>query len=288
MNKPICLFSAIITYSSFIITSCTQPGDAPSYLQINSFAMYTDSIAQGSNSSKYTDVWVSVDGVSQGVYQLPAQFPVLASGTHKLVLHAGIMLNGIADSRVPYAVVNPFDTTIDLAAGKVTPFIPSTTYTSITHFAQKEDFDHTGISFKASAGMTDTTLIDTLIADGFEGKCGAAYLDDSRPLFQYESVDSFPLPGSNAPCYVELNYKCSNEFSVGTIAYNDFGITSTQIITMRVTDTWKKIYVNLTPTVTAGTNAFSTHNNWKIYLYALKSNGLSTAYVYFDNIKVVY
>jgi hypothetical protein len=286
MNKSSTISFQIIIYSFLLIyCSCTQPGDVPAYLQINSFAMHADPNTQGSSSSNYTDVWVSVDGNAQGVYQMPTQFPVLSPGTHKLVMRAGIMLNGIAASRAPYAVVLPFDTNINLPGGKMTSFTPNTTYAPNTHFAQKEDFDHTGISFEPSPGLTDTTVIDTLItADAFEGKLGAVYLDATRPLFQYESVDSFPLPGANAPCYVELNYKCNNEFTVGTIAYTDFGTSTTPILTIRTTDTWKKIYVNLTPTVTGTLYA----NNWKIYLYALQSNGLSTAYLYFDNIKVVY
>src|SRR5258706_10210629 len=98
------LFSHLLTlsFSHFLLfCSCNiiNPSEQiPSYLKVNSFILHTDT-SQGSSSSKFTDVWVTVDGLAQGAYEMPAKFPLLFSGTHTVHFRAGIMLNGIAEMR---------------------------------------------------------------------------------------------------------------------------------------------------------------------------------------------
>jgi hypothetical protein len=193
------------------------------------------------------------------------------------------MLNGIASTRAAYTILNTFDTTVNLPAGKIISINPVTTYNSNVHFQFLEDFDYHSSSFKI---RTDSdTLLDTIQgSNAFEGRSGAVYLDDTHSIFHCESRDSFYLPGLYIPCYVELNYKCNNQFHVGTIAYTSSGVLENDLLIVNPSDVWKKIYVNLTPQVTSVTDA----NHWKIYLYAIKNNGQSTAYLYLDNIKVVY
>jgi hypothetical protein len=56
------------------------------------------------------------------------------------------------------------------------------------------------------------------------------------------------------------------------------------LLNIRPSSTWKKIYVNISELggVTSG-NVF-----YKIYLKATKSSSVSTATLYFDNLKVLY
>ena len=61
-----------------------------------------------------TDAWVYLNDNLQGVYELPANFPVLAKGNQTLRVKAGIKLNGISSTRSPYPFYESFIDTIDL------------------------------------------------------------------------------------------------------------------------------------------------------------------------------
>src|SRR5438067_12211826 len=96
---------AIMLFTSCEIINPSE--DIPSYLHVESFSVTTNNETQGSNSSKITDVWVTVDGKALGTYELPATLPVLATGSHDVILSPGILINGIAATRTAY----PFYTT---------------------------------------------------------------------------------------------------------------------------------------------------------------------------------
>ena len=79
-----------------------QPEIAPSYIHIENFNFIITNSNQGTNSEKITDAWVYIDDTPAGVYELPANFPVLEEGKHKVRIRAGIKENGISGTRVPY------------------------------------------------------------------------------------------------------------------------------------------------------------------------------------------
>ena len=74
-----------------LVISCKKDvNNIPSYVSINSIALSSDA------TDNITDAWVYIDDNLQGVYELPANFPVLAEGKHSLRVRAGIKDNGIA------------------------------------------------------------------------------------------------------------------------------------------------------------------------------------------------
>ena len=80
------------------IISCKKGGvnEIPSYMTIENITLDQNS------THNITDAWVYIDDNLQGVYELPANFPLLAQGKHKLRVKAGIKDNGIAGTRIPY------------------------------------------------------------------------------------------------------------------------------------------------------------------------------------------
>ncbi len=275
-----------VTACSLVAFSCNiiNPAEpVPAYVHIDSISLTTDEPTQGTSSSKIVDAWVSVDGTTMGIFELPSTFPVLTAGTHILTIRPGILINGIAATRTAYPFYHSYDTTVNFESGKTIVAVPAVTYTSSTRFVQKEDFDQPGgvITFMKSPGSDTSFVIDTLSADSFEGNSGAVYLDGSHDFFIASSIDSFYLSlGSYS--FVELNYRGGNEFTVGLITYTISGSYNTDIVAFKSTDTWKKEYVNLTPFITSIT-AFA----YKIYIKAAKSATLTNSSIYFDNIKVV-
>jgi hypothetical protein len=277
------IFSAVMAVVFFTSCEVINPAEpVPSYLRVNSFSVYSNNETEGSSSANISDVWVSIDGEEIGTFELPATIPVLATGNHKVILRAGILANGIASLRVQYPFYSGYDSTVNFESGKIHELHPSITYASYSNF-QIEDFDHSSISIDTTPA-SQVRLIDTTNSNNLEGNFGYVLLDDGHPYFECASLVSFSLPGGGANVYLELNYKCNNEFVVGTIANTTTSVFKNDILTIRATDVWKKIYVTLTPTVSSLLNA----TGWKIYMHATKSPSQTTAELYFDNIKVVY
>ena len=92
MNRIIAL--VLIT----ICISCEKEdiNEIPSYMTIEEI------ILNDNSTHKITDAWVYIDDNLQGVYELPANFPILEEGIHKLRIKAGIKDNGIGGNRIPY------------------------------------------------------------------------------------------------------------------------------------------------------------------------------------------
>src|SRR5689334_9342546 len=109
MNFQNVLIKTIFT-SLIVITvsSCNliNPDEqAPGYIAIDTFTFDpnpTIGETGPSVSTKIKDVWVYIDNKFQGAYELPAKFPVLETGSRKIIVSPGIFLNGIAGTRSPY------------------------------------------------------------------------------------------------------------------------------------------------------------------------------------------
>ena len=49
-----------------------------------------------------TDAWVTMDGINLGVFELPAQIPILDEGEHNFRISPGIKENGMSATRMIY------------------------------------------------------------------------------------------------------------------------------------------------------------------------------------------
>jgi hypothetical protein len=254
--------------------------EIPAYIQVDSIGVYTDETTQGTSSSHLSDVWVTVDGQFLCGYPLRSKVPVLFNGSHKVTLRAGILLNGIEATRVPYAVFQSFDSTINLLPGEVYHIVPRVSYFPSTHFPLIENFDNNTLHF-TTAFNSALLIVET---NSFEGNGGLVILDETTPNFECTTIDSFDLPGGTAPTYVEINYKTDTEFLVGVKANTTLGPLDYELLKVRSSSQWNKIYVNLTSIASQAQHA----EDWRIYFKASRAAGTSVNTLRFDNIKLVY
>jgi hypothetical protein len=91
----------IIIFFIFLISCSKNDVEIPTLITVNEFELSSTSIS-GSNSQNISDVWFYVNDSLQGVYELPASFPVLKTGINNVRLKAGIKVNGISSTRVTY------------------------------------------------------------------------------------------------------------------------------------------------------------------------------------------
>lgn len=255
-----------------------------SYLHIDTIFVRTDYPTQGSNSNKISDAWVLYDNKYLGTFPLPADIPLIGEGLHSVIIKAGIVENGISATRAAYPKYTSFDTTLLLSSKEKTYLSPTVTYGSGINFPQIEDFDDASLSLVATAtGTAPLVITQQSDPNSFEGNSGNTTLDQNHTIFEVASSSAFTLPLST-PSYFELNYKGDNEFTIGVFITTSSGIVKSDLLSVKASSVWKKIYVSLSGLG----GVVSDGIDYKIYLHAEKDPLLTTANLYFDNLKVVF
>jgi hypothetical protein len=277
------LFSSVI----LLLNSCDLINPAepvPSYIHLDSITLVTSYNLEGSALSNFSDAWVSVDGTYLGTYELPFTIPVIGEGSHKISVRPGILDNGISGIRKAYSKVSNFDTVISLQPNIINSLSGKVTYLQGTVFAQLEDFDDGSLTIvPTTSNSANFAITPASDQNALEGNSGHISLDASHPVFEYASSSVFVLP-TTTPVYVELNYKCSQEFTIGVFVTSGSGIIQSPVLNLRPSAEWKKIYVNLSD----GGGIFNNAINYKIYLGTTLISGLASAEIYLDNLKVLY
>jgi len=276
----------------FILSGCNliNPSeDVPSYISVDSFTFNpTPTLAEmgPSVSTKIKDVWLYVDNEFQGAYELPARFPVLKTGSHRVILSPGILLNGISSTRSPYPFYKAHIEDVHLPENGELKVNPVTSYFDSVKCHYCEDFEGFGFSLTATA-QSDTVMYQLSGGDPgvHEGTgSGVVYLDQGSSRFEVTSTTDYPLPGSGAAVYLEFDYKINQNMVVGLLISNpNSGTSQVSIITLNPNEKWNKIYVQLGYTVSGNPNA----TGFKVFFGANKDPLVTKSEFYLDNIKVV-
>jgi hypothetical protein len=281
---------------AFSLSSCeliNPEEELPAYLYIQEFNLQTNESAEGSDSEKITEAWLSVDGRFLGAYPLPARVPVLAAGEQEISLQAGIRDNGISSTPEVYPFYRTFRQNVALSPLTTDTLRPQTGYTDNTTFAFIEDFEQGAPIFQdIRIGTTDNEMrtVEDVV---FEGQAsGRIRLDAMSPAAELATTTRFRNLTANSPfVYLELNYRSEVPVVWGLIGFRD-GVpgTGTPLFDpgFRASEEWNKIYFNLSPLLATG--------NFDAYQIALQAvlpqeDGEFTqpeAFVWLDNIKLVH
>jgi hypothetical protein len=277
------IFSGLFLF--IFLSSCKKTDIVPSYIHIDHISVNTVYEVDGSNSSKITDAWVYVDDNLIGIYELPATFPVLATGTHNISVKAGIKIDGIAKSRAYYSFYQNYSVNLNLVAEKVDTIAPVVTYyPNKIHW--REDFEEAGIRIVKYTGSDTSFMGTTNAADAFEGSySGIAYLDAVRPYLLCVTDSTLDIPINGSPVFLEMNYKTDVYMSVGLLALTSTGsYERIDAMVLNPNTAWNKIYINLTPGVNTDANAYG----FKVFFEANKPDSISDAKIFIDNLKLLY
>lgn len=282
-----------------LLSSCNLYNPAepvPSFIHIQNITVTTDSTVEGTHSSKITDAWVYIDGTLLGCYELPVTLPAIATGSHSLTIKAGIKVNGIAATRSPYPFYTEYNETVNLTAAQTFTVNPVVHYSSTINWAStdiwQENFDSAlGMGLTKLKG-SDTTMFHYMIPphttdpNVFEGQgVGIAYLDSPNDLFECVTSTSFTFPHGDSPVFLEMNYKCNHDFTVGIFShFNTTGSVKSRVIDIRASTTWNKIYVYLSPEVNANFNA----SDYSIYFGMSNPGNENGLYLALDNLKILH
>ena len=238
MNRII----ALLLLTSIVSCKKESINDIPSYMTIESISLDENS------THNITDAWVYINDQLQGVYELPAQFPVLNIGIHKLRVKAGIKDNGIASSRIPYPFYASYiQEEVEFVEHEEMELFPVVNYLEgITILTEDE-----GIT------LDETNYSDTSIITLTEENWSAGFLTDSLITFEIATEKLEDLPQAGAPVFLELDYKCNTEFLVGMYVNFPQSVLQKDLLWINPKDDWNKIYINLTSTISEGVGAES-------------------------------
>jgi hypothetical protein len=258
------------------------------YIAVNTITLATDADLQGSNSNKIQDAWIYVDDNLVGAFSLPCKIPVLKSGVHKVSIGAGIQVNGSSTLRTPYAFYKFYEqSNVLLEPGLITAFNPQVNYFDSLTFAFKANFDDlSGNKLTATPYSDTTTDITTDPSKVFEGSGSFRIsLRSDTGIVDFQMIEAVGLPKSGTVIFLEMDYKTNQDLIVGLRANILGGSTSEKnILTLRPTTTWKKVYVNLTSAVSSQTYAL----NYKVFFASYKPTGSEPLEILLDNLKIVY
>ncbi len=271
----------------FIGLSCEKfsgEQSIPAYLTIDSVYLSTDYQSQGTTSQRITDIWVNIDNEFLGAYELPAKFPVLMTGKHKVKLWPGIKKNGISATRASYDFYVPVEKEIMFTPDSTTRMgTLKTSYQTSTLFYWREDFEDVAISLDTTSRSTAYFTLTNSPDSTFEGvHSGKVVLDSLRDFFECQTRNEYPIP--SAPVYLELNFNISNSLTVGIFSYGTAILYQTPIITLNPTNgQWRKIYIDLTTSL----NAYLGMRTFRVYMGTFKNSGLDKSVILLDNFKLL-
>ena len=271
----IACFSIFFLFSS----GCGKENAIPAYVYIPSFSLTTKS-GEGSNAHKITDAWVYVDGQINGVFQIPITLPIVELGQHEITVFAGIRNNGTRSNPIINPFFEAYKISMNLKAGKVDTLRPTTAYIVNTQFKIMENFE-TGNIFTVNRD-NNTTLRFTNIDNGFEGKSGQIVLTKANPIMEKASVLKAQLSESAENIYLEMNYKTDAELTVGLVGSDNIGEVSIIKIILFPNKEWNKTYINLTNEAKD-----LKKKDFQIVFRSLLPDGLSTATILIDNVKLI-
>lgn len=261
-----------------IFSSCEKDVEdgIPSYIKINNIEL------EGGFTSNITDAWVYINGQFQGVYELPAKFPVLEKGNTNIKVYAGIKNNGIASNRVKYPFYTSDTINKILYINSTTVIEPTVKIKDNIGDGEFDDFE-TNYSFNYDAGFQEVNSVE-------EGNYGSLSLSDSDSILITEiNYKDFPLdfddvPQQGSPTYMELDYKSNTTFLIGVyINYPNLPTVEMGLIWVNSRDDWNKIYIDLTQTLSEAIGAES----FSVFI-RMQKNSLDENRLDFDNLRIIH
>lgn len=243
-NKARNSLVVFLSLSSLCFSACDKinvPDPVPTYIHIDSFLFKKNPKVLADSLMNINAVWVYYNGNAVGEFDLPATFPVIASGVGQLMLMPAIPFEGQNDHEGNYPFYTNDTFTFNALPGKVITHVPVTGYYTATKITSISDF--IGITGFSNAGGTVGMVLNTADALKYHGQTtGGIFLNlpgDSSII-----VSNNPVTITANENFIEFDYKSTVPFSInlqpdsgaysGTIAF---------IAGVMPAKEWQKFYV---------------------------------------------
>jgi len=270
-----CVFFGCNNYSQ-------QP--VPTYIHVDSFS-FKQTYGFGVTTHQITAVWAYYNNSPIGSFDLPATFPVIATGNGTLELSPAIAIDGLNSLMgvYPFYKIDTFNFTAQ--PGKIITHEPSTQYysdaidTPISNFK----FGRTGFAVWEATGTPMTIVTtDSLTINGSPVGCITLNAGTVDSVID-SSTSAFSIP-TNTPAFIEIDYKCDVPFAMGLQTNLDGIYTSPYYIGgVYPSNTWQKFYLSV-----ADFAAQYKGTSYNFYIKAVLPYGQSSGKIYLDNIQLLH
>lgn len=264
-----------------VLVSCKKEklkSNAASFIVVNE-AVVTSTLSSMADSHKITDIWLYVDDKFQGVYPIGSVMPIMNNGSANVRLYGGIVNNGIAGTRLPYTFYNPYIYNGNFEAGKTYTIVPTFEYRSGIQI-QDDPFLPSGSYYQASGDITPVMISDPAKVWSGSGNSIFMTVTDAKPQAMLKTSTALALPLGGSDVYLEMDYKCNHEITVGVIGG---AVEQRPALTLRPTSTWNKVYISLTTVVSTQ----PTYTSYQVFVQAIKQPSAPDAEIYLDNLRLV-
>lgn len=273
-------FIIFILGSIFLSTGCsTDPSTIPSFVRIDTIVVDSTSYdSVGSHSSKIDFAWVYINDNLQGVYLLPAKFPVIGEGVKNFRIFAGVYEFGNGNAATRYIFYDEWKITDTLVVEDTLILQPHVRYIAGLKIPSIQDFDPIFQSDFVTGVGNDGNYIASQ-PGGYEGLGGYMHLSGGETKCIIESGTAINVPKGLSGYFFEMNYKCNSPFYFDIKTSTGFR----NIIGFNTKTTWNKAYINMTNAmdVTPGTDV-------KLIFTMFRDTAILDQEVYLDNLKFVF
>ena len=278
--RPFLLLSFIIV--SCILFSCKKgklKANSASYIVVNNTTVSSSTLSI-IDSHKITDIWLYINDQFQGVYPIGSVMPVMNPGSAQVRMYGGISNNGISATRLPYKFYNPYIFSGTFESNKTYTIVPDFYYTDGIHIINDSFTPGNGSYYLASGNVT--TITDPARTWGGTGGSAFMAMTDAVPTAQLKSSTPLALPQGGVDVYLEMDYKCNQEISVGVICGG--GVEERTALNLRATSgVWNKVYISLTSVISTQ----PTYNYYEVFIRGVKQSDVASPEIYLDNIRLV-
>ena len=276
----------IVIFTCFLFaSSCSlfdSFDDVPMYLTFSDEVTLTTRADEGANTQDIFAVSVFADGFNIGVFELPADVPVLDDDNEtNISVFAVVRNNGQGDNAVPYLFYEPIEFTSTFSPGEFIPVDLDFSYIEDLSFLYIEDFEgqHTIVQNIDE----DENIIIEQSADALTGAfSGSITTSEDHPFFEKSTLNTFLVEDlNNTFGYMEVDYRSDVPFRLGILGIAGIQADRVYKIQLNPSEEWNKLYLDLTDEILA--------NNFTAFklLFSNLTGETDFGTVEFDNIKLV-
>lgn len=283
--------SLLLAFAMMVSCDIINPDEpVPAYLVIDSYTFETNYGTEGTNSEKFSEVWVYAGAEFLGAFEIPCVVPIIANGATELSLRPGIKNNGMSSTRRTYPFIEPFDINIDMYPLEFDTVRPEFRYRENLVINNLEDFEQ-GCIFTAESSSQSTMERITDPSIVFEGAgCGEGLLLEGENVLRVVSNEQQLNLPSNKLTWLEMNYKSNNSFAVGLYAVTSASIDKEYLVILNPTtdsagvDQWNKIYIEMTSVTAAYANA----SHFEMFIECIRDGSVDEVKLHVDNLKMIH
>lgn len=226
--------------------------EKPAYIEVNNAYYFLNAQKNDTASLALKDIWVYQYPNIQGIYELPAKFPVLNADSKMYIFQGGVFENGLSAIRRPYPFWKNDTTYLNLSPGLVQQYNPKFHYysDSVLVFPIAEDFEGVGVKLQHNGNTMDTVSLQLSSTDVYRGQKSATMtFDSTHHQFLQISTQPLTLP-TDREVWLEVTLKGDVYLEVG-LEYRGTTIERiTPFAAYGYPERWNTVFFNLSPLAT--------------------------------------